>query len=749
MDEHRGLGRATIRFAGRSGTEIAVEAGARGTWEIAYLAGERGIAPGGGLRIVRRTHKFWLGFMRQTDDPTREDYCTVETDGRCSVSLRPAPGYVSWSRIGEGRGIQSSYKRLTEADIAVEEQPLLPGDKVFFRVGDTSGGGPPAHVPVHTQRNARFAVFVDTDGDGEFRELRQELVVHVMPAAPAKLRIIAPSVVTVGEEFSLALRAEDAHSNTRARFARAVRFDATDAWSGLPEQVEFGFADAGMKDLRVSLSSPGVHYLAAEAADGSIRGESNPIECVEGEPPLRIFWGDMHNHTEWADGTGTVQESYTFARDDVCLDVCAVTEHIHNDPESSIGRVDLPPADGHALWVEQQRMAAKYDAAGRFVTLLGYEWTPSVGSRSGSGDHCVYFLDAEHELVNHQSRGDLVRLLEGTQALFIPHVGGGWCDWEYGAPQSPVLRLVEIASMHEHSEWFAQLGLARGHKLGIVGMSDGHMGKPGYDVWPRHGRVPGYPKRPYSTQSAVTAMFAPRLDRESIWDALRARRCYATTGERIILRFDLDGEPMGSECAVSGAPRFRICAYGTAPIARIDVIRGRSLAHRVEPHSKVCETDWIDEHAPDGEHYYYVRVTQEDFSLAWSSPIWVSVSGGAADSRELPAWNEGAFPGAATDGAEDHLPQLEQALALEGAEDRFVDLQPVGVYREPRGRFALFRAWDAQRDCLVHINYYPDFSEHRLYISRGDADYGQGANIAGPATEELEPPPCDRRGDDR
>ncbi len=82
---------------------------------------------------------------------------------------------------------------------------------------------------------------------------------------------------------------------------------------------------------------------------------------------------------------------------------------------------------------------------------------------------------------------------------------------------------------------------------------------------------------------------------------------------------------MRGETVTLEPPRIRVRARGTAPIAAIHLIRDAGYIFQADPGRQEEEFEYRDVEASPGEHWYYVRLEQQDGELARSSPVWVSV----------------------------------------------------------------------------------------------------------------------------
>ena len=105
------------------------------------------------------------------------------------------------------------------------------------------------------------------------------------------------------------------------------------------------------------------------------------------------------------------------------------------------------------------------------------------------------------------------------------HVGGRYADIKYG--HDPKLeRSMEIHSAWGTFEWLLTDGFPLGHRSGVVCNSDGHKGRPGASY-------PGASM--FGAYGGLTCFYAKELTRDGIFECLRKRHHYGTTGTRLHL----------------------------------------------------------------------------------------------------------------------------------------------------------------------------------------------------------------------
>jgi hypothetical protein len=122
-------------------------------------------------------------------------------------------------------------------------------------------------------------------------------------------------------------------------------------------------------------------------------------------------------------------------------------------------------------------------------------------------------------------------------------------------------------------------------------------------------------------------IYTPSMDRTDIVESLRKRHAYGAT-DNIVVDFQaVDGEGrtymMGDAFSASTVSHFQVKVFGTDTLQRVEIIKNGKFVFTTSPNAKNAEFTYIDNEPSTGESWYYVRATQMDRNLAWSSPIWV------------------------------------------------------------------------------------------------------------------------------
>jgi len=313
--------------------------------------------------------------------------------------------------------------------------------------------------------------------------------------------------------------------------------------------------------------------------------------------PYRFFWGDLHAHTSYSDGAGVPKEAYEHAREKAKLDFFAVTDH------SQL-----------LTFEEYQDVIAQAEAAyqpGRYATLWGLEAT------EGTGHLCFYMsptprLPSNLDLL-YRAASDMALLGHFNHPNVKPVEGQPWRDDFQGFHHFPMadraIAMVEVRSVEEEAAYIKLLDA--GWHVGAAGCQDAH-------------------DRAWGAGKSWTVALARELTREAMLDALWSRRTYSSADRNLQLTFTLDGEDMGAQIARPAGELVSVVVAvdpdAEQVIEQVDWFVDGQIARTVRAgRPEFAGSEPLS--FPPGRHYCFVRVTQMDGRMTWSSPIWVTAYG--------------------------------------------------------------------------------------------------------------------------
>jgi len=612
-----------------------IVAGSRGAWKLIYTVGPSGIQVGGGLRIFppHRGMTFWeLGKVTaETSRPLAT--CEVQTFNDAPYSFH--------------------HSQPPHIQVTVFGKPLIEGDQVTITIGERGGYSRGyfrrARATDHAYDDYAFEVYVDVLGNGarplemvvkqSWVELPDAPAVEVVADRPQRFHVVAKPPGGDDDSFSLVISARDQYTNL-ASYVGTVKVECTDPEADLPGTIEFTEQDAGKKVVEGCSISADTARITVYDPRQELIGTSNAVAPgFAGEE--RVYFGDLHVMSGWMGAAmlGNTEYAYRWARDVQGLDFSVVAN-----------------AGTEPRWQQDLELDDKFNEPGRFATIPALE----RGWRQGHKN--IYYRDSSAPPMPRLSIEEMWEWLGDRQALVIAHhpnchsetsryYAWGPQDWSTHNPRFE--RLAEICQDRGSFELDAvggnvylgglgssiQDALALGYRLGFVGGTDNHRAQPGS---PRSA-LGGLDPDELPATGGITAVFAPELTREALWDALYQRRCYATTAQRILLDVRLDDHMMGSDlsseeaAAYSASRTLSVRALGRREIDRIEVVRNNVTVASFVIGSDQTEFEYTDDEPladiepaskdAAGVVFYYVRLIQADRNMAWSSPIWLAARG--------------------------------------------------------------------------------------------------------------------------
>lgn len=570
LPEH--MGSATLSPAG---PQIA---GSYAELTLSYTAGTFGIDDTGMLKISWRTTSDMA--KPQFKDPAAPNYTSVEASNGAKLeywferlNVRP---WVNTLLIRVGRGY------------------LRKGDTITVRFGDRRQGSPGIRLQTNCEERFELKTYVDAFATYEFTELPSSPAFELIAGPPASFKAIVPSLVAAGEPFRLAIVAEDLWGNPAMFGECRLMLLASRPVQNLPEQIDAKPGDGPLVIGSLVADDEGDLVLSVCDADGNELARANPMRVV-GQAQVRRYWGDLHAQSGETVGTNPAESYFRYARDKAFVDIVG---HQGNDFQIT-----------DAFWDELNRLTASFDRPGEFVCVPGYEWSGNTGM---GGDRNIFYRTegrpihrSSHILtIGETSTGarhtahDLFDAIRNEDAVVIAHVGGRYADVTF-AHDGKLERAVEVHSSWGTFEWILHDAFDSGYRVGVVCHSDDHKGRPG-------ATRPGASS--FGAIGGLTCYFMPELSRDALFETLRKRRHYGTTGPRMFMDVGasfaspvavFSDDPklgpvqtrsateaaMGDIVAPGTVPmHLAVEVIGTAPIERVDVLHGKEVAASFRPY---------------------------------------------------------------------------------------------------------------------------------------------------------------------
>ncbi|HQZ08368.1 MAG TPA: DUF3604 domain-containing protein [Burkholderiaceae bacterium] len=484
-----------------------VEAGAFTSLVLTYTAGYFGIDDTGSLKVVHRFASD-MGKMQFTD-PQGWNYVTAQASNGAVLELR----------YDQKGNIRPWDKTLS---IRVQRGFLREGDTITIRIGDTRQGSPGIRMQTFTEPTFEFKVLVDAFATYNFVELPAQPFIPVLAGPAVLYKAILPTGRRIGQAFTFGFKGEDKWGNPSHQVNGRFMLQASLPVRGLPAHLDVAAGQLSVAIDKLSVAEPGELRITVRDADGTVVCHSNPLRITH-EVELQPFWADLHGQSEETIGTNSARELMTFARDHAFLDAMS---HQGNDFQ-----ITTP------FWEELNRLSAEFNRDGTFIVFPGYEWSGNTGL---GGDRNVMFRDegrqihrSHHALVEDlgdvdtdaNSAGDLFKALADENCVVFAHIGGRYADIKV-AHDGRIERAVELHSDWGTFEWLLEDAFEQGYRVGVLANSDGHKG--------RHGAShPGASL--FGAYGGLSCLLATELTRDGLFEALRKRHHYATTGCRAFL----------------------------------------------------------------------------------------------------------------------------------------------------------------------------------------------------------------------
>jgi len=614
-----------------------------------------------------------------------------------------------------------------QIDLAISKQ-IKKGESVSIVIGDTSGGSPGIPTLLYqdnllfdttditTGEMMTYFVAGDTDsistipsaslvegaGSSTFNGFDKILfpAARLCGYSSSKLVILAPTAVSKGTTFSFIILAVDSAGLIDRNYMGAIGLSIENSDFSIISNNEYTFlsSDNGSKKFTAFVNSgaSGFSRIRILISDSADEYYSNPIFVGLDE---NIRWGDLNVPTIFSDGRQDIDFIADYARNESLIEFVGISDDIETITEDEWDymkyKCELESTQGLYV-IPGLRYRTSYYHGERVLLFENSSTAPtdlptkassisSVSSQFTSLDDALFSSDYLSFPI-HSSYENLISNSNFTNRGFDFEKYRDILTYgESGNAQNFVYNreiAVEVYSEHgscensgyiqnsnfmtDQSSAYVDYALYMGKKFAFLANSGGYSSRPGYYMGDVSDRV-SLPSSSSTSRSnrGLTAIHLITPSISNLFDAIKNRRTYATTGIRPFLYTEIETKDSNGSAATakmgevisgliydssSGNPTYSVtikirAVADNSTIKRIQIIKIKvdgyidtfidSQSTSNESFNKsdfgedtgllsIIDTEISSEDVVNEEYCYYTRITQADEQIMWSSPIWIN-----------------------------------------------------------------------------------------------------------------------------